>query len=332
MFLHTLAAPARAAAAALALSALCPAQVGMEMIEPPLREFGNTAAAEYQDYLGRAVLLVFVQPGEQTSDQLVSHLNVLVDTYGSRGLSVVAVTPEDDEAELRTWIEVRQAKFGFALMRGEELQRFALIASYPHALLVDPAGTVGWSGYGGQVTADVIAPHITGALPRPMFDWPRDADKVAQEIRKGRLAQALEAATAVRSENGDLGTELVESVKGLVTFRVERLRAARASGDYARVLNEGDDTVRMLEGLPQAADVEALVEEVEGDDAAVEIAGAQRDVARLRGRFDKLKKKRDADSLVSKFERLAADNVDNHAGEDAKRALDELKRLRIGLQ
>lgn len=307
------------------------AQVGLRVESPPLREFGNTEAHDFEDFMHRAVLLVFIDIDIESNALVVPHLNLLIDTYGDRGLSVLAVLERRPD-EAPQWIEERGANFAYAYERGDELTRFAHARTFPRALVLDPTGEVMWAGHAGQLDAEAVAPHVEGGLPRPLFEYPREADRVVKELRRGELGAALEEAQALAADHPELGAELVEGVRGLVRLRVERLRAARQRGDYLEVLDDGDDVARMLAGLPEVDGVEALVDAVEDDADARDVAAAQRTVERLRARIVKLDKKRDADALLEKLARLRDEHPDDHAGIDAKVALAELEGLRVDLR
>ncbi len=254
------------------------------------------------------------------------HLNELQEQFGAEGLSVIGVTGES-KSETENWVEDKDAQYAYAYFKGREIMSVMGAGGYPHAVLVDPLGEIVWDGHPAGLTAAVIEEHLTGALPVPLFDFPKGASKVASALGKDQLGKALDAAKAYAAKDGEQSAEILAAVEGHVDLRVGTITTANARGNYLKVVTQGEELLDALDDEdPRAVELAGILETVKDDDAAQDVIDAQKKLEKLLGGLGKLKKKDQANSLIEKIEDLVEDHPDTYvvtAGEVA------IKRVRV---
>ena len=73
----------------------------------------------------------------------MGHLNDLQDEFGERGLTVLAVTNEGAKPTER-FVESTRMAYPYAYDKKSALMRAMGVGPIPHAVLVDPSGTIVW--------------------------------------------------------------------------------------------------------------------------------------------------------------------------------------------
>jgi hypothetical protein len=219
------------------------------------------------------------------------------------------------------WVEKHGMEYAYAYDKPGALFRGVGATGYPSAILVDPSGNIVYLGHPGSVTEAMIESALDGALAKPLYEWPKELSGVAKSVRKGDLGAAL----AELAKLGDAHADVTAAVRGMVKGRVSQVEKARDAGDWLRVETLGEDLIKGLGKLEEAATVQAILDALDKDKAAKEILKAQQKVAKLfegevkKNQFDKIKK--DLDKVVEEFKGTAAER-------DALAGLEKLKALR----
>ena len=236
---------------------------------------------------------------------------------------------DESKSQTEEWIEKFKARYAYAYYSGRTLPQFAGVRGIPSAILLDPSGTVVWQGHPGTLTGDTIEQHLEGALPWALYDFPPEASKVAKALKDDDLGDALEEALELAAEGEfDRADEVVAAVEGQIKSRVGQVTEAYERGDFLKVEREGERLARSLKGLPQAEEIEALVEKVDDDDFAQDVIKVQEKLERIREDLDDLSKKRQADSLIDDLEKLRDEIPGSYAATQADELITEVRKLR----
>lgn len=225
-----------------------------------------------------------------------------------------------DEAKPVTdhWIEQRDAEFAYGFDKKNDLARWFGVRGIPHAVLVDPSGTILWRGQPQNLKSSTIDEALKGALETPISDWPKSASKVAKYVRKADFAKAVQEAEKLGAEGGSV----LAAVRQLADGKRDSIERWIDQGDYLNATERGKGYLKELKGLPQGEAIERMLTEVEEDDDAQDVLDAQERVAKLMGR--KIKKG-SIPKLTRELKQIAAKYAGTGAGRDAKAALQRLR-------
>ncbi|QDU66962.1 hypothetical protein Pla86_20390 [Planctomycetes bacterium Pla86] len=238
----------------------------------------------------------------------------------------------EGKSDTEKWIKDKGATYPYAYFKGSDLQKFAEMKGWPHAILINPEGRVVWAGHPGNLGGSIIEQNLDGALPVPLFDFPKKASKIKKAIQDRELAVALAEAKEYEAAGEELAVEIRSAVETLISSRVDSLKKAHEKGDFMTLVDRGPDLVKSLDDLPQAAEIQALLDQVDEDDDAQEVVSAQRAIAKMREGLEKLKKKKEVDKLVEKLEQLSEEFSGSFAAEQARDLMAELTQLRPQLK
>lgn len=262
--------------------------------------FAQTEARSLAEFSGRVLLLDFVGYWNPACAKSVPHVQRLLAAYGARGLSAVAVT-DDDERKSHAWMHAQKVDYPYAFDPGGELHRRLRVQRIPYAVLVDPFGTIVWSGNPLALMDAPIERALGGVCEPPLWTQPEPARAAAAALWDGRYAEAL---AAVKGDPE--GEALVRARLASALAHFERLVAG---GEYrgaflvAQRLDLGE--------LPEAAALATRVRELLADPEIRSRAEADRELAELERRAEALRKLDETEALRARVAKF----VEAHAGE-----------------
>lgn len=254
-------------------------------------------------------------------------MNELHEEFRSRGLSIIGVTDEG-KSLTEDWIEAQRARYGYAYDKSGQAKRFFGVRGIPHAILVDPTGRIVWRGHPAKLDRALLEPYLEGAIAVPVWDLPKSARDVRKALEKRKFAAALEAAT----EMGEEGAGLRESLATLIANRLERLEEAFAAGDFRTALMLADRMSEELAGLEAGTRATEIAKGIGSDKQAKAVLKAQEQVAEMRAEMREVEKKKEADRLVTKLEKIEAECDGSMAATQARALREEILTLRRKLK
>ncbi len=220
-------------------------------------------------------------------------------------------------AKTDAWAQENGCETAYAYDTNSELFRYFGIRGIPHAVLLDPNGTVVWRGNPAGLREATIRQALEGALTTPMWEWPKEAEPVARGLKADQLAKALAAAEKLEGPYADV-------VRARITGRVEAVERARDAGDYRAALELGEATTKALAGLPEREEVEQLLAEISKDPEVQRVLGGQKKLeellAEVRGTTARKKQRR----LLEDVEELATQYEGTIVARKARQAISEL--------
>lgn len=219
------------------------------------------------------------------------------------------------------WIEKHGAKYAYAYDKTLGLMRATGQSGLPSSVLVDASGTILYVGHPASINASLIERAVQGALTKPIYDWPKELSGVAKAIRKGNLGDAV---TEVQ-KLGDAHADIAAAVQNMVKARVSAVERARDDKDWLRVVTLGEPLVKGLGKLPEAAQVEAILDALDGDKEAKAVLKAQQKVAKY---FAGDIKKNQFDRVQKDLEKIAEEFSGTAAARDARDGLEKLRAMR----
>ena len=258
-------------------------------------------------------------------------MNELHEQFEPAGLSIVGVTGESAE-KTEPWVEEHGMAYAFGYLKKEALNELMTqcgMRGYPSAVLVDPKGEVVWAGHPSSVDDNLIEKHLKGADKTPVDvravvrRWPKEARQIRAAYAKGQLAKALDEASKLSD-----GAAIVSDIERAIGRRSERLRAMHSAGDFLGFVEAMKDSAKDLSGLPVAAELDALLKEVNTDAAAKAVMTGQKKLRRLCDAAAELRKAKDIDVLEKKVRKLALEHPQTYVEASANKLLQQLEKKR----
>jgi hypothetical protein len=199
----------------------------------------------------------------------VPHVNELQSKLGTRGLTVVGVTGEP-KGLTEKWIKEKGATYGYSYDKGNAFHTASKAGGWPHAILVNPAGKIVWTGHPGNLQETQVEEALTGALTKPLWELPKEFLKARAAISKDQLTAALKEIDAVAgtaSVSAEAAT-LRAAVSAMIDGRLAGGQAAAVAGDWSGAKTIYDQLAKATPGLPaEKTAKDALAEIAKNADA-----------------------------------------------------------------
>ncbi len=311
---------------AIALAALCmalraddPKHVGNTFPALELEGLSQTKAKSFDDYLGRTVLVVFFAYWGGGSGEHVPHMNELHLQFEAKGLSVVGVTI-DRKDRTEAWMVENNVKYAIGYDKGGKFQNQLGITRVPQGLLIDPFGKVVWEGLPQNLESSVVEKALAGAFTTPVWNWPASAKPVRAALVKHKYGDALVEANKLAP--ADLGPVIVAEIQGLISARVQTLKALYDAGNLLEAQESANDLAKEFEGLPELAEAQKMQDALKANKDAERIIRGQKSVREIKN--GKLSTAKDIDEAMAKLEKLAKVNAGTIVEVEVKALLDDL--------
>jgi len=227
----------------------------------------------------------------------------------------------ESEAETVPWIEAKQVKYAYAYDKGGKVSRFFGVSGIPHAVLIDPTGKVVWSGHPGTLDDETIQSSLSGALLKPLFDWPASAKPVAQSIVKSDYAGAV--AKAAKLPPADGGADIAAQVQAIVEGQVKAAEAALAAGNFYDARERGELLGKSMEGLPEQARAKKVVADVDANPDAKRVLDGQKAIRKLRAKG--LTKRKDLEKAMDDLKKLSTELRGTYAATEAEAYMEQIR-------
>ena len=237
----------------------------------------------------------------------------------------------EQKDKTEAWVDEKEAAYPYAYDREGKLSATLKVTGIPAAFLVNPKGMVVWKGHPSSLNKSIIKEHIKGASRNaPGLDgltsaWPKSAASVKKLLAKNKIGKALVAAKKLAEKDQACAT-VVETLAGLAKDEVDAVIGLKETGDILGALDAAKLAKKALAGSEQAKTVEALVKEIKADKNSSQVWKAQLKLAKLKSKFDKIRKRKDAQALIKKLETFIAKNAGNFAGKSAAIIKDDLSK------
>jgi len=243
------------------------------------------------------------------------------------------VTNEHDGEGVRKtveWVDQHGAEYAYAYFDGSGLSRAVGQQAWPHAALIAPDGTLVFSGHPSGLTDALIEQHLEGAITKPLFEWDDAVGKVADALRAKELGKALKEAQKLAEKGVPDSDVALATAQAMVDAAVRSVEATFEEGNFLDAHTNAERFVDQLKGLEAEARLEEIIEHCENDETAKAVMKAQEKLRSLLGK--RLRKKRDADSLIDKLREMAVEHEGTYVVVEAENAIRELEVIREGLR
>ena len=312
--------------ASFALAALCmtlraddPDHVGIQFPAIELESLSQTKAKSFDDFQGRALLVVFFAYWGGGSGEHVPRLNDLHAQYDAKGLSVIGVTI-DRKDKTEAWMVDNKVQYAIGYDKGGKYQNQLGITQVPEGLLIDPSGKVVWEGLPQDLESRAVEKALAGAFTTPMWDWTTNAKPVRVALAKHKYGEALSEANKLGA--ADPGPAIAAEIQKLVTWHVDSLKALLDAGDLLRASEGADALAVELDGLPEVREAKKTQDAIKANKDAERIIRGQKSVREIKN--GKLSTAKDIDEAIAKLEKLAKANAGSIVEVETKALLDDL--------
>lgn len=243
---------------------------------------------------------------------------------GSKGLSVIGVTSAG-KGPTTKWIAKHGAKYAYGYDTSRGLSKFLGVRGIPNAVLVSTTGKVVWQGHPSGLTPEIIAPHLKGAVSRPMWDWPKSASSVAKSLKKGSISKARQAAETLSQKGDSFGDELVSCIDAIIEGKVNAIEADFAAGRFLQVSEAGKQAKKSLAGLPAAKTIKETVDKMKADRSSKKTIAMQRRLRKLTAEAPRTP--REAQKLIGELKKLQRRAAGTIAAKEALAAISSYEPL-----
>ena len=210
----------------------------------------------------------------------------------------------ETKAKTDSWIAEAGAKFAYAYDPGKKLMRELGVSGIPAAFLIDPSGTIVWSGHPSNLQANVIESHLGGALRLPVWEWPKSTAGVKKSLAKGDFAKAHEEATSLAAKGEPDAEAIATAISGLIAGKIKAVESALAAGDMLGATTKAEALVKGLKGRDADVErVEKILDQIGEDKSAKEIIKGQKLLAKLKS--NPPQGKRDIEKLIPTLAKVA---------------------------
>lgn len=215
----------------------------------------------------------------------------------------------ESKEKTEPWVEQHAMQYDFGYMTEEDLSPFMKslgMGGYPSAALINPKGIVVWTGHPGRLNSGTIKKHLKGASKTPVDigavirHWPKEAVHAKSAFASGKLGKALAEAKKLPAEWTVAG-----DVERVIKKHVKKLNELHAAGDILGFTTGMRVAIRSLAGVPELAELQAMLKTLKGDADAKSILSGQKKLAKLAAGVPELRKSRDALALAKKIRKLA---------------------------
>lgn len=210
---------------------------------------------------------------------------------------------DEGKKDTEAWIELKGAKYAYGYDKGGKLKGQMGVGGIPHALLVDPSGKIVWEGHPGNLQAGEIEKALSGALLKPMWEWPAASKDVKSALSKHKYADAL--AAAGKLSEADMGPTIKAAVQSMVTGRVAGVKFALDAGDFLTASESAAALESDLAGLPELAEIKSAEDAIKSNKDAAKIIKAQKVVQDLKSQ--RLGKKKEMEKAIADLQKIAKD-------------------------
>jgi len=236
-------------------------------------------------------------------------------------LSVLAITHEG-KSDTEKWVKDKDARYAYAYDTSSRLMSEFGFTGLPSAMLIDATGVVRWTGHPASIRESDIESALAGALPIPMWEWPKEATGVRKALQKQDYQKALEAAQKL-----DDGEQYVAAVRGVIAGRLASLETKFEAGDFLGAYETAKVLKKVFKGLPEQDRVNEIYDKIKDDDAAQEVIKGQEDVADIAEEAAELRKKKDAEDLLDDLRKVQEKYAGTFAAEQASELADKIRKM-----
>ena len=229
---------------------------------------------------------------------------------------------DEGAKETEGFVKSTSMAYAYAYDKGGKLKGWAGVSGIPHAILIDVTGKVVWEGHPASLSEADITKATTGALAKPLWDWPASAKDVRAALSKRAYAEAVSKAEKLTDTDAPA---IKAAIQGVITSRVANTKTAFDAGDFLTASNAAADLRKQLEGLPEKADIDKIAADIEANKDADKIIHAQKKVLET---GEKKLKKRELDGAIADMEKIKKELPGTYAAKQAAELVTELNRRR----
>jgi hypothetical protein len=229
---------------------------------------------------------------------------------------------DEGKKDTEPWIESKGVKYAYAYDKGGKLKGKLGVSGIPHAFLVDATGTVIWEGHPAELQPAQIEKAVTGALTKPMWEWPASAKETRTALLKHKYADAL--ASAAKLTDADGGPAIKASIQGMIASRVNGMKTALTAGNFLSASEAATELSEQLTGLPELSDAKTVADTIKANKDAPAIIKAQKTIREAKNQ--KLAKAKEMDKAIADMRKIAKDMPGTFAETEAKAFADELDK------
>lgn len=159
------------------------------------------------------------------------------------------------------------------------------VKSIPFAVLVDPAGKVAFSGSPRDLTDELIERTLERAAKKPLWDQPKEFDKLRAALRKFDLSGAIREANELKGQGGDAAI-IAKSLEAIPTAWIASNESFVEDENWLEAKISFEQLASALKGRPEEKFALERVAMIQRDPAKQEAIQAHIELRRLVRNWD----------------------------------------------
>jgi thiol-disulfide isomerase/thioredoxin len=307
---------------ALPAAAQAPLKAGDRLPPLALEGLSQTEAKSFSDFYGRAVLIEVFAYWCGPCAASIPHVNQLQDKYGARGFSVLGVTTEGAK-KTEPFVAEKGLHYAYGYDPKQTLHQLFQYKGIPFAVLVDPFGTIVWTGHPMALDEKDIETALVGAFEKPVWQWPAELQPVVQSLEAHEFATAMNLARSLPAQDG---LDLPALVRSRLVPQVERFTRLVTDKKYAEAMILGEQLEKGVGDLAEGAPLLAGLKTLRDDPAIVKDVAAVRRLLEFEGRASALRNATEAEALRGEVAQLLKEVAGTKHERRAQALLDALDR------
>ncbi|MFT5285212.1 MAG: peroxiredoxin [Planctomycetota bacterium] len=301
------------------------AQVGQPLPDTSkVGGFAQSPARSFDDYTGRLILVEFFEHGSDACKTAVEHLNELQDEFGASGLSVIGLTSEPAKPTDK-FMKETNARYAYAYESSGKLMSALGADSFPSAALIDPSGTVVWTGIPSAIDSGLISKHIQGAFKKPTWEWPKSTKSLVKILKQKQFAKALAGLDKLAGTEDSID-EIRASVEAMIAARMSALESSYSEGNFLGALDLAEVLKKQMKGIKTNSDRVAEVKSlIKADKEAKRVIKLQQKLRELKA--ERLNSPADVTKLIEVVEQFKEKAAGTYASKEADAFIDKLRSM-----
>jgi len=256
----------------------------------------------------------------------VGHLNELQEKYGSKGLTVLAVTDEG-RGLVDKYVEETGATHPIVIESSNSTQAWG-VSGFPSSFVVAPDGTIAYAGHPSGVTDELIEGLLKDVRLFP--EVPKSLEPVVKKLEKDDFAGAVALLEKLAAKEGSSEEETAAAaeLQKWIDWRgangVSSAETAVEKGDFYRAAQIYEDLAKVFKGLEIGTKAQQALDDLLADKERKREVDAGEDLAKAKVAARDLSAKK----AIKLFERVAKKYEGTKAGEEARQTVERLANAR----
>jgi hypothetical protein len=256
---------------------------------------------------------------------MIPHNNELQKKFAKRGLVVVGVTNEPGKL-VEKYVADNKVEYPIFIEKSFKSSSALGVTGYPSAYLIDPAGTVVWSGHPASLPEAEIEKALKNARP-PMVKLPaslKPLEKLLERHEYGKVHESLKGMLAGKLDDESMkaGQDLQTSLEADAKATMAAADQLQQDKDFAAAGAKYESLVKQYAGVPGSEGADVKLKELQANPEAKKSMAA---AAQLQKASD-VESAGDYDKAYTAYRAITKSSSGTKAADAAAKAMADIEK------